>query len=196
MLFQIVHCHPLTDSYNHALFRAIVETLEQRGHEVVATDLYRERFDPAMSAEERRSYYEPRYDDSGVAALTGLLRRVDGVIFCFPQWWFAMPALLKGYVDRVWVPGVAFAHDPAAGRIRPLLTHIKVFGVVTSYGSPWWVTRLVAGDPGRKVLMRALKPMCGRGVRSFYLAQYDMDRADARSREAFVKRVQARIARL
>ena len=88
-----------------------------------------------------------------------------------------MPAMLKGYFDRVWGPGIAFAHDPAGGRIRPLLTHIRVFGVVTSYGSPWWVTRLVAGDPGRKVLMRALKPMCGPRVRSFYLAHYDMDRS-------------------
>ncbi len=196
MLFQIVHCHPLTDSYNHALFRAIVETLEAGGHDVVATDLYRAGFDPVMSAAERRSYFQPAYDASAVAELTALLRRIDGVIFCFPQWWFSMPALLKGYIDRVWAPGIAFAHDPAAGRLRPLLTHIEVFGVVTSYGSPWWVTRLVAGDPGRKVLMRALKPMCGRGVRSFYLAHYDMDRSTARSREAFLAQVRARVARL
>jgi NAD(P)H dehydrogenase (quinone) len=196
VLFQVVHCHPLTDSYNHALFRAIVETLEARGHAVAATDLYREGFDPALSAAERRSYYAERYDDRAVAELTALLSRIDGIIFCFPHWWFAMPAMLKGYVDRVWAPGIAFAHDQAGGRIRPLLTHVKVFGVVTSYGSPWWVTRLVAGDPGRKVLMRALKPMCGRGVRAFYLAQYDMDRAGARARAAFLARVRAKMARL
>ena len=195
MLFQVVHCHPLADSYNHALFRAIVDTLEQRGHAVVASDLYREGFEAAMSADERRSYFAPAYDDRAVAALTALLRRVDGVIFCFPQWWFAMPALLKGYVDRVWAPGIAFAHGPRGG-LSPLLTHLKVFGVVTSYGSPWWVARLVAGDPGRKVMMRALKPMCGRGVRSFYLAQYDMDRATARSRQVFIERVRERMARL
>lgn len=196
MLFQVIHCHPLTESYNHALFRVILDALAEGGHEVVASDLYRERFDPRMSAEERRSYYETAYDDRAVAAHTALLRRAEGVIFCFPHWWFAMPAMLKGYVDRVWAPGVAFAHDPARGRIRPLLTHIKVFGVVTSYGSPWWITRLVAGDPGRKVLMRALKPMCGPRVRSFYLAQYDMDRATAAARQAFVARVRTRIARL
>ena len=63
-----------------------------------------------------------------------------------------MPAMLKGYFDRVWGPGIAFEHDLAGGRIKPLLTNVKVFGVVTSYGAPWWVTRFVAGDPGRKVL--------------------------------------------
>ena len=193
MLFQVIHCHPLMDSYNHALFQTIVGTLRHR-HEVIATDLYRERFSPAMTEDERRSYYQGPYADAEISLLVGQLRRVDGVIFCFPHWWFSMPAMLKGYFDRVWAPGTAFAHDMDRGRITPLLTHIRLFGVVTSYGSPWWLTRLVMQDPGRKVMMRALKPMCGSGVRSFYLAHYDMDRSTASSRQAFTDRVRARIS--
>ena len=195
MLVQVVHCHPLTDSYNHALFRTIVAALEEKGHQIAASDLYRERFDPVMNAAERRSYYEPRYDDAAVSAEIALLRRVEGIVFCFPQWWFSMPAMLKGYFDRVWAPGIAFEHKREGG-IRPLLTHVKVFGVVTTYGSPWWITRLMAGDPGRKVLMRALRPMCGRHVRSFFLAQYDLDRATPQARAAFLARVRRRIARI
>jgi putative NADPH-quinone reductase len=194
--FQVVHCHPLGDSYNRALFEAIVAGLAARGHEVTAIDLYREGFDPALSPAERAGFYDQPYDDAPVARYTRLLRRVDGIILCFPQWWFGMPALLKGYFDRVWVPGVAFAHDFARGQVRPLLTNIKVFGVVTSYGSPWWTVRLVAGDPGRKMIMRALKPMCGRGVRSFYLAYYGMDRSTEGSRRAFIGRVRAAVAKL
>jgi NAD(P)H dehydrogenase (quinone) len=196
MLIQVIHCHPLTESYNHALFHTIVTALEDNGHQVVATDLYREQFDPAMSADERRSYYAARYDDTMVSAHTALLSRVDGIIFCFPHWWLAMPAMLKGYFDRVWAPGIAFERDIAGGRIRPLLTHIKLFGVVTTYGSPWWITRLVAGDPGRKVLMRALKPMCGHRLRSFFLAQYDLDRSTSAARAAFIARVRAQVARI
>ncbi len=60
---------------------------------MVATDLYRELFDPAMSEAERRSYYQARYETAGVAPYIDLLRQVDGVIFCFPHWWFAMPAV-------------------------------------------------------------------------------------------------------
>ena len=105
-----------------------------------------------------------------------------------------MPAMLKGYFDRVWGPGIAFERDLAKGFIRPLLTHIRLFGVVTTYGSPWWITRIIAGDPGRKVLMRALKPMCGRRVRAFFLAQYDLDRSTPAARVAFIARVRARIA--
>jgi putative NADPH-quinone reductase len=193
MLIQVVHSHPLTDSYNHALFRIIVESLGDR-HQVVATDLYRERFSPVMTEAERQSYYQAPYAEEGVADLARQLRQADGIIFCFPHWWFSMPAMLKGYFDRVWAPGTAFAHDLKGGRIKPLLTNIRLFGVVTSYGSPWWLSRIVMQDPGRKVLLRALKPMCGSGVRSFYLAHYDMDRSTLASRAAFIERVRARIA--
>jgi len=195
MLIQVVHSHPLTDSYNHALFRIIVEALRER-HQVIATDLYRERFSPVMTEPERRSYYQPPYAEEEVAPLVRQLRQADGIIFCFPHWWFSMPAMLKGYFDRVWAPGTAFVHDLNGGRVEPLLTNIKLFGVVTTYGSPWWLTRIVMQDPGRKVLFRALKPMCGPGVRSFYLAHYDMDRSTPASRQAFAERVRTKIAGL
>src|ERR1700704_5707914 len=70
---------------NHALFRTIVAALESRGHQVVATDLYREGFEPAMRAEERSSYFQAAYDESAVSAHADLLRRVDGIVFCFPH---------------------------------------------------------------------------------------------------------------
>ena len=107
-----------------------------------------------------------------------------------------MPAILKGYVDRVWGPGIAFAPDAAGGRILPLLRNVRLFGVVTSYGSPWWFARLVAGDPGRKVMLRALRPLCARGAETFYLAHYDMDRSTPKSRQAFLARVEARLRRI
>src|SRR2546429_2694121 len=88
MLIQVVHSHPLEDSYNHALFKAIVETLERR-HEVIATDLYRERFSPAMTEAERRSYYQGAYAEEAVSRLTEQLRRAGGGLFFFsPLWGF------------------------------------------------------------------------------------------------------------
>jgi NAD(P)H dehydrogenase (quinone) len=190
---QVVHGHPLPDSYNAALFQRITTTLRDGGHEVIGTDLYRENFQPAMGEAERRSYFALPYDDSGVQHYAALLRSVDGIILCFPHWWFSMPAMVKGYVDRVWGPGIAFNHDQAGGRITPLLTNIKLFGVVTSYGAPWWVVRLYAGDPGRKVLMRGLRPLCHANADTFYLAHYDMDRSTPETRTRFLDRVAARM---
>ena len=196
MRIQVIHGHPLPDSYNAALFQRITTTLKEAGHEVVATDLYAENFQPAMTPEERRSYLAPPYDNQATKAYAETLREVDGVIFCFPHWWFSMPAMVKGYIDRVWGPGVAFEHDRDGGRIKPLLGHIRLFGVVTSYGSPWWLVKLIAGDPGRKVLMRGLRPLCHPRATTFYLVHYDMDRSTPETRAAFLDRVATRMRSL
>ena len=79
MLIQVVHSHPLVDSYNHALFHTIVETLKPR-HEVIATDLYREGFYPEMTEAERRSYYRGPYAEDAVAGLIEQLRRAEAVV--------------------------------------------------------------------------------------------------------------------
>lgn len=196
MLIRVVHCHPLVESYDHALFQTIVATLHEHGHDVVATDLYREGFDPAMSEAERRSYMGNDYDGRAVASYIDTLKKVDGFILCFPHWWFSMPAMLKGYVDRVWSPGAAFVYDAKTGDLKANLQNIKLFGAVTTYGSPWWIVRLFAGDAGRKVLMRGMKPMCTRSVRSFYLAHYSMDHSTPASRQSFLERVRVRVSRI
>lgn len=195
MRYQIIVCRPLRDSYAHALAGAAAQALAARGHSVEVVDLYDEGFEPALTARERQSYFQPPYDTASVAPYVERLRRAEAIVFCFPQWWYSMPAMLKGYIERVWGPGIAFEHL-AGGGIRPLLTHIRVFGVITTYGSPWWVTRLWAGDPGRALMMRTLKPLCGARVQSFYLARYDMDRSTAASRAAFLDRVRTYVARL
>ena len=194
MLIQVVHCHPLVESYDHALFRTIVATLEQTGHQVVPTDLYREAFQPAMSEEERRTYMGMSYDTSEVAGYAKTLKEVDGLILCFPHWWFSMPAMLKGWVDRVWGPGVAFTYDPKDNHLAPALTNIRLFGVVTTYGSPWMAVHWFAGNAGHKVLMRGMKPMCAKGARSFYLAHYNMDHSTDRSRREFLEETRRIVA--
>ncbi len=196
MLIQVIHCHPLADSFNHALFRTVVKGLARNGHDVIATDLYREGFQPAMTVAERRSYMDNDYDGGDVAAYIDTLKKVEGIVFCFPHWWFAMPAMLKGYVDRVWAPGIAFVYDGEDGHLVPNLGHIRLFGVVTSYGSPQWVVRVFAGDAGRTVMMRGMRPMCARDARCFYLAHYGMDSSTPQTRQAFLEKVQARVAKI
>ena len=88
MRIQVVHCHPLVESYDHALFLAIVATLRQGGHDVIATDLYREGFQPAMTEDERRSYMGNGYDGRAVSPYIETLRSVEGFVLCYPHWWF------------------------------------------------------------------------------------------------------------
>ena len=190
MQIQVVCCHPLPDSYDHALFRTIIDTLEQNGHGVVATDLYREGFAPAMTAPERRTYMGNDYDASAVARYVDILKQVDGLILCFPHWWFSMPAMLKGWVDRVWGPGTAFVYDPKDGHLRP---SVPVQHQIVRRGDE---LRLAVVDRARVRGGRRPQGADARhetvvreDVQSFYLAHYRMDASTPASREAFLKKV-------
>ena len=101
-----------------------------------------------------------------------------------------MPAILKGYLDRVWVPGVAFAI--VNGRAKPLLQHISRFAVVTTYGSPWWLNKLIIGDPNRRAFMRGIRPLVSPTAKTLWLAQHGMDYIYSETRERFLTAVSNR----
>jgi putative NADPH-quinone reductase len=194
MRVLVIHAHPLTDSLAAALRRAIIETLRRGGHQVDDCDLYAEGFDPVLSASERRAYNTARPDLSAVADHVARLRAAEGLVLCFPTWWYGMPAILKGYFDRVWAHTVAFHLPEGGGAIRPGLTNIKKMWVVTSYGSPWWLIRLVLRDPVRRVLLGGLARLCGRGVNTRFLALYNIDAASIARSTAFLTRVEREFA--
>jgi len=190
MRFLVVYAHPAEESFQSALHRRVVKTLTEAGHEVDDCDLYAEGFQPVLSREERRAYHNAGANRGFVPGEIGRLLRCQGLVLVFPAWWFGMPAILKGWFDRVWLPGVAF--DLADGRTRPLLHHIVRFSVVTTYGSPWWAIKLM-GDPNRRVLMGGVRQLLSRSARVLWLAKYNMDFADEAARNRFLKRVEQRM---
>jgi NAD(P)H dehydrogenase (quinone) len=195
MRVLVIYAHPLGDSFDAALHQAVLAALRRGGHEVDDCDLYAEGFDPVLSAEERRAYNTPTHDLSGVASHVAQIRAAEGLVLCFPTWWYGMPAILKGYFDRVWARGVAFQMPQGGGTIRPGLTNIRKVWVVTTYGSPWWFIRLVLRDPVRAALLGGLARLCGRGVETRFLALYNIDAASRAKSAAFLARVERAFAR-
>jgi NAD(P)H dehydrogenase (quinone) len=195
MRVLVVFAHPLEHSYAAALRNVVVETLSAGGHRVDLCDLYRESFDPVMSGRERSAYKDTANNSDIVREYVERLRQAEGVVFVFPSWWYGMPSILKGYLDRVWLPGIAFEFGPQA--IRPLLTGMRLFGVVTTTGAPEWFTRIYMGNPSRKVLMRGLaRLLTARSAERFWLALYGMENTTTATRAAFIERVKACIARI
>ena len=195
MRLLLILAHPLGDSFTAAVAATARDTLAANGHQVDWLDLYAEGFDPRLTAAERASYYADPYDRSDVAGLVARLTAADGLVLVFPQWWFGFPAILKGYFDRVFAPGVAFAHG-AAGGIAPRLGNIRLFYALTTTGSPWWVVRLVMGDPVRRLLKRGLVSMCAKRVSFRMLSLHDMDRIGADKRAAHLDRVRRLMAKI
>ena len=121
MRVLLILAHPVPESFAASIARTARETLEADGHSVDLLDLYAENFDPRLTVDERRSYFEDPCDTSRVAGHVARLQAAEALVLVFPQWWFNLPAILKGFFDRVFAPGVAFRHDKAGGRIIPLL---------------------------------------------------------------------------
>jgi len=191
----VIFAHPLGDSYAATLRDTVVAALEAGAHSVDLCDLYQEDFDPTLSAQEWRDYENTSENTRAVSRQVERLRQAEGIIFVFPSWWYGMPAILKGYFDRVWLPGVAFEFGPQA--IRPLLMSIRMFGVVTTTGAPEWFTRIYMGNPSRKVLMRGLaRLVVAPRAERFWLALYGMENATDAKRTEFIEQVRKRVSNI
>jgi NAD(P)H dehydrogenase (quinone) len=196
MRILVVFAHPVPESFGSAVYRRLVESLEQRGHEVRGLDLYAQGFDPVMSAEDRRDYHTPKVNEARVAEQLAHISWAEGLIFVYPTWWYSLPAMLKGWIDRVWVPFATFELPQGLTPVQGRMQNIRLIGAFSTYGSPWWWVRLMSGDPGRRIIMRGLRPLCHRRCRTFWLAHYRMDSSTPRSRAAFLTKVEAKAASL
>ncbi|MDX0721734.1 flavodoxin family protein [Sinorhizobium medicae] len=196
MRILLVLAHPLENSFAASVARTAKESLETKGHTVDLLDLYRDGFDPRLTVAEHGSYFDERYDSSEVSVWVDRLKAADGLMLVFPQWWFNFPAILKGFFDRVFAPGVAFDHDRAGGRIMPRLGNIKLFWALTSTGSPWWVVHLYMGNPVRRLLKRGIAAFCGKGLDFRMIALHDMDRVTEAKRKRHLERVRALVSRI
>jgi len=186
----VVVAHPLPDSLCRSLARLVAERLHAAGHEVTIEDLYGAGFQASLTEAERRSYYTAQFNASAVAGEAARLTEAEALVLVFPTWWYGFPAILKGWFDRVWSPGIAFDHASNFGPIKPRLKLRHVLAV-TTLGSPWWIDTLVLWQPVRRILRIAILGACARNVRFSMLSLYSAE-APAKERVArFERRIAA-----
>ena len=191
MQILMIHAHPRADSLSAALRDAAKAALEAGGHRVELRDLYAEGFNPVLSAEERRGYHEVPANRAPVEDYVARLERAEALVLSFPTWCFGLPAILKGWMDRVLLPGVSFVLED--GVAKPNLRHIRKIAGISTYGRPRW-TALVMGDPSRKAVTRYFRIITGGTASVQYHALYDMNRADEARRGKFLAQVRWRMA--
>ncbi len=188
-----IYAHPLEESFHAAVRDAAMEGMRAGGHEVDLLDLYAEGFDPVLRAEHRRIYHDEAAIYATVGGYVERVRAADALVLSFPTWCFGPPAILKGFFDRVFIPGVSFTlHDGVA---KPALTNIRRIVGISTYGRPRW-TALMMGDPPRKMVTRYLKLLTGGRARTAYHALYDMNRTDDTKRQVFLGTVRERMRRM
>ncbi|MEM6729012.1 MAG: NAD(P)H-dependent oxidoreductase, partial [Pseudomonadota bacterium] len=133
MRAHILFAHPVPESLNAEAHRVVVGTLKEKGWEVDDCDLYAEGFQPVLTEEERRNYHDTAINCGPVQEYVHRIRAADAVIFCHPVWNFGYPAILKGWFDRVLLPGVSF--DLRDGKLTPCMDNIRKMASVTTYGA-------------------------------------------------------------
>lgn len=196
MQVLVIYCHPVAESFAAAAHAAVLKALASGGHDVTDVDLYAENFDPVMTRQERLDYQNTERNIRPMREYDEQLAKAEAIVLVYPAWWYGMPAMLKGYFDRVWLPGVAFDVAPDGRVLSERLQRIRRIIVVTTYGGPWWMVRIAIGDPARKVVSRAIRALCARDCRVEWYIHYNMDRATPRQLSRFLDRVRAGIGRL
>ena len=158
-------------------------------------DLYQRSFNPILSASEHEGYENCPENCVPVQNDVDDVRWCDTLIFVYPTWWYGLPAILKGWLDRVLLPDVAFLMpDEESPTIRPGLQHIERLGVFTTCGASWWLTTLV-GAPGKRTLLRGIGFLCKKPLKTVFAAHYLMDSSTPESRAKHLERVSNKMAR-
>ena len=188
MRVVVVIAHPDPNSFNHAIAATARAALTDCGHEVTVLDLYAEGFRTAMSPDERRAYHGDRPLLDPVAEHhAGLVKQTEAFVFVYPTWWSTMPAILKGWLERVMVPGVGFVFDEHH-HVRRGLTQVRRIVGISTYGSRWLYVKAMH-DNGRRTLLRALRLNTAVVTRRSWLGLYEIDRRTDDQRAAFLRRV-------
>ncbi|MDR0238195.1 NAD(P)H-dependent oxidoreductase [Acinetobacter sp.] len=190
----VVIAHPINDRLCHHMAKTAIARLIANGHEVVVEDLYASGFSPALTDEERQSYYSPVFDQTAVKDNIDDLLSAEALVLVFPTWWFGFPAILKGWFDRIWAPGVAYDHANDLGAIQPKLDNLKYTLAITSLGAAWWVDRLVLWQPVKRILKIALLSTCVPKCHFQMLSLYKAESLTQVQIASFCARIEAKIA--
>ena len=147
----VVYAHPYEESFNHAVLEAVLQGITRKGDSYEVCDLYQDGFDPALRAEELEVYGTGGYTDELVGSYIEQTKRADRLVLVAPIWWNDVPAILKGWFDKVMLLG--FSWELNKPLLTGKLTYIRRVDVYTTSSNSTRNTRTLLGDAFRKTLI-------------------------------------------
>jgi putative NADPH-quinone reductase len=160
MNILVILGHPDPKSFNHAIARVVCDALEKKGHTVIFHDLYRERFDPLLPAEE---IPETGPLPMAIQQHCEEISEAEGIVIVHPNWWGQPPAILKGWIDRVIRPGVAYRFEEEdSGEGVPIgLLKARQALVLNTSNTPTQREQKIFGDPLDMLWKMCIFDLCG-----------------------------------
>mgnify|MGYP005811187213 CR=1 FL=1 len=156
MKVAIVFNHPYEGSFGSAILYSVVMGLRKANHDVDVMHLDDDRFNPAMTKEDLKAFVQHKSVDPQVIDYQTRIVMADHLIFIFPIWWDLMPAMTKGFIDRVLSPGVVYDHHPRGFGLVPLLDRLKGVTIITTMNKPKILYSLLIGNLIRKAMLRSV----------------------------------------
>jgi len=156
MRVVIVFNHPYEKSYCSAILEAVTTGLQKGKHHVDLIHLDNDNFNPVMSKEDLKAFMDHAPIDPQVIDYNNRLKNADHLIFIFPIWWDLMPAMTKGFIDRVLSPGIVYDHHPRGFGLIPLLKNLKGVTIITTMNKPKIMYWLLIGNLIRKAMLRSV----------------------------------------
>ena len=159
MRVLMVRAHPVRESLLQAAGDRGAAALTRAGHELRQIDLYADGFEPTLSDEEWRRQQNHASLSSSLQSYADALHWAEHLVLVYPTWFGGFPAMLKGWLDRVWVGGVVCEHAAGSSRTRSKLRHIAKLTVITTHGGSKFMNSL-GGEPGRRMVRRRIRSLC------------------------------------
>lgn len=192
MIISVILGHPTRRSFNHAIADTVVAVLKENGHEVRFHDLYAERFDPMLPQEEipKNARLDPL-----IKKHCDEISQADGIVVVHPNWWGQPPAIMKGWIDRVVRPGVAYEfREGDSGEGVPCgLLKAKTALVFNTSNTTTERERMVFGDPLETIWKNCVFGLCG--VANVHRKMFSVVVTSTEiKREAWLKEVREQVA--
>ena len=140
----IIIAHPWKESFNHAILQALKEGFTEGQVNFEVIDLHADDFNPVYTAKELSKYKDGVALDPIVFKYQETLKNIDELIIIFPIWWYSVPAILKGFFDKVMLKGFSYEESPSG--LKGKLSHIRKTTIITTSEGPTWYIKLFKGN--------------------------------------------------
>jgi len=164
-MITIIYAHPRKESFNHAILERVIDTCKKTNQEYQVIDLYKEKFDPVMHENELYTAgKEYRNISKQTKKYQDMVSKSKKLIFIYPTWWNTMPAIMKGFIDKVFTGHFAFKYKQLPiinfGMPVGLLKEKKAL-VITTTGAPAYLASLALGNRMLTIMKRDILGFCG-----------------------------------
>lgn len=154
MKTTIVYNHPYEESYNHAILEATIQAAREANQEVTVIDLDAEGFNPVMTRQDLLGFVKHEQVDAQAKAYGEEIANSEHLILIFPIWWELMPAMMKGFIDKVIFPGSFYDYGKNGMTMVKKHENLKIISIITTMNTPKWLYRLYFGNAIERALVR------------------------------------------